>query len=191
MGFRVFPAFAVGSLQCPTPKCPCSVQSPSVLSVLQCLTPTHRNKATAFCSAQWQSLPVANSNRTVFLQRPTAEYSCLQCPTPPVLLQCPWQRIAAVPKPHTFLQRSVAKSPRGAQPLQCRTPKLLTFADLATYNARLLCAKHAHLQQDQGVIVHTTLCNVMSFAPILPETLHFLRNKGFRVRMLEVNNFRA
>ena len=71
---------------------------------------------------------------------------------------------------------------------------MLTFADVANYNARLLCAHqpggggggaakkmHARLQQLSSYHYHITLCNVL--APDPPG------NITVRVGMLEVNNF--
>ena len=44
----------------------------------------------------------------------------LQCPTPQYFYNAHGNESPAVPKPAVFLQCSVAKSPCGAQPLQCR-----------------------------------------------------------------------
>ena len=158
------------SLQCSTAKYPCSAQTPNVLAAPMTTYP---------CSTQPQNIhAVTDSNRRVFLQRPTAS-------------------ITAPPHPTVSLQCSVAKSLCGAQPLQCRTPQMLTFADFANDNARLLCAHqprgrggavkelHAHFQQLSMYHRHTTLCNVL--AAILPETLRSLCSNGFKAGMHEVN----
>ena len=130
------------SLQCPTTKHPCSAQPQSLRVSLQ------RPTTKILCSVQLQSIP-AESNHQVsfqFLQCPATKYPSAQppsvpaVPNPAVFLQCSWQRMPAVFKPTAFLQCSVAKSPCGAQPLQCRTPQMQTFADFASYNARLPCA---------------------------------------------------
>ena len=134
------------SLLCPTARLPpCSAQPQSVpaapnhqLSLQSPSIPAVSNRIVSLqcpnskypCSAQPQSIPAVPKRRT-------AEFSCAQQQSitaglnHQVSRQCPWLHIPAVPKPTVFLQCSVAKSPCGAQHLQCRTPQMLTFADFA------------------------------------------------------------
>ena len=188
------------------------------------LTAGHNRRASRQCSTtKYPAVP----NRRVSLQCATAEHSCsdqqqpqstlaapnsrvsLQgipaVPNPAVFLQCPGKPIPVVPKPTVFLQCSVAESPCGAQPLQCRAPQMLTFAD---FDANLLTSPittpdcYARTNSGRGggrggpKIARTFATTVkvslshhtLMFSPqILPETLRFLCNNSFRLGCLKNN----
>ena len=108
------------SLQCPSAECPCSAQPPSVPAVLT--TKCH-------CSAQLQSVP-AVANRRVSLQCPTQSVPAV--PNHQISFRCP---TTTVPNRRVSLQFPIVECPCSAQPqsvpampncrvsLQCPTTK--------------------------------------------------------------------
>ena len=160
------------SLQCPTAEYPCSAQ-PKYL-----------------CSAQAQSIPAVP--RKVSLHCPTAKYPCSaqrkvssQCPTAKYPCSAQLQSIPAVPNCRVSLQCPTTKYPCRAQPKSIPAvpngrvslqPNRRVSLECPTAEYQYSCSAFAVLQgrQLRGA----------------GKTLHFLCNNGFRVGMLEVNNYK-
>ena len=178
------------SLQCPTTKYPCSAQPQSIPAVpnrrvsLQCRTAEYP------CSAQPLRIP-AVPNRRVSLQCSTAEY--LHCPTAKYPCSAQPLSILAVPNRKVSLQCPTAKYPCSAQ-LQSIPAVSNRQISLRGPTEKYPCSAQA--QSIPGVPnskVSMFLQRICGAARKTVEggreTLHFLCNNGFRVGMLEVNNF--
>ena len=153
------------SLPCPTAEYPCSAQPPSIPAVpdhqvsLQCPTAEYP------CSAQPLSI-FTLPNRKLSLQCSTTKYPRSDQP----------QSIPAVPNCRVSLQCPATKYPCRAQPKSIPTvPNRRVSLQCPTAEYQYSCSAFAVLQ---GRLLMGGR-----------ETLHFLCNSGFRVGMLEVNNF--
>ena len=138
------------SLRCPAAKYPSRAQPPSIPAVPNLSNPSiPACLSTKYpCSAQPQSI-FAVPNRGVSLRCKTAEHACsgqqqlpiiLVAPNSRVYVHGPWQRIPAVPTCTVSLQCSMAKSPRGAQPLRCRTPLHLPSQCQSAISSPCICS---------------------------------------------------
>ena len=149
------------SLPCPTAEYPCSAQ-PSIPAV-----PNHQVSLQCPtneypCTQSILTLP----NRKVSLQCSTTKYPCSAQP----------QSIPAVPNCRVSLQRPTTKYPCRARPKSIpAVPKRRVSVECPT-------AKYQYSGRSFAVLQGRQLRGGR-------ETLHFLCNNGFRVRMLEVNIF--
>ena len=164
-----------------------SDQPPSIPAVPNHQVSLQGRTAEYPCCAQPQSIP-AGPNRRVSLLCPTAKYPCsaqplsiLAVPNRKVFLQCPTAKypcsaqlrsIPAVSNHQISLQGPTEKYPCSAQPESI--PWSAQQQSINILAAHLQCCKEdaARKTVDRG-----------------QGTLHFLCNNGFRVGMLEVNNF--